>query len=321
MIGVSEQRAKWGRAAVAVIGLAALASCDLFPDPGPNPRARPADLDTSAQVLEPSRRSKDLQEYYARVLRNFLAQDLARTDGGGVDTPYTSADVSRNFERIAFYNEFEVGRGLTRASDTPVPLIKWTGPVRVAVEFGKHTSLAQRENDPDMIAGYVRRLSKITGHPVTMSERNANFHVLVAGIDDMDDTIARFRELEPNLGESSINILKTLDRKTTCLVITFAETETSSAINKGIALIRAELPDVMRKACVHEEMAQGMGLRNDSAKARPSIFNDDEEFAFLTTHDEELLRLLYHPNLKPGMSLGQARPLIKRILDGNPGQI
>ena len=65
----------------------------------------------------------------------------------------------------------------------------------------------------------------------------------------------------------------------------------------------------------------GLGLGNDSDTARPSIFNDDEEFALLTTHDEELLRLLYHPNLTPGMTLEQARPLISRILAGDPGQI
>ena len=89
--------------------------------------------------------------------------------------------------------------------------------------------------------------------------------------------------------------------------------------NMAIALIRSEQPDLMRQSCIHEELAQGLGLGNDSAVARPSIFNDDEEFALLTSHDEELLRLLYHPSLKPGMSLGQARPVIQRILADTPG--
>jgi hypothetical protein len=69
----------------------------------------------------------------------------------------------------------------------------------------------------------------------------------------------------------------------------------------------------MRLSCVHEELAQGLGLSNDSPLARPSIFNDDEEFATLTSHDELLLKMLYDPRLKSGMSLPEARPTIKQI--------
>ncbi|MEM7596666.1 MAG: DUF2927 domain-containing protein [Pseudomonadota bacterium] len=309
------------RAGSVLAGLLLLASCDLFPEPGPNPQARPADLDTSARVAEPSARSIELQQYYARLQRSFQTRGLSRTDGGGFDTPYTNADVARNFERIAFFDEFEVGQGLKRASGEPGRMAKWTGPVRIAVEFGAHTTLEQREVIPGLVAGYAQRLSRITGHPISTTSANANMHVLVAGIDDKDDTIARFRELEPNLSEASINIVRNLSRKTLCFVVTFSEPAAESKIYKGIVLIRAELPEPMVQGCVHEELAQGLGLRNDSAQARPSIFNDDEEFALLTSHDEELLRLLYHPSLKPGMTLNQARPLIKRILEGQPGQI
>jgi hypothetical protein len=42
-----------------------------------------------------------------------------------------------------------------------------------------------------------------------------------------------------------------------------------------------------------------MGLANDSRQARPSIFNDDQEFALLTGHDELLLTILYDPACAP----------------------
>ena len=77
--------------------------------------------------------------------------------------------------------------------------------------------------------------------------------------------------------------------------------------------MRAEQPELMRRSCVHEEMAQGMGLANDSPRARPSIFNDDDEFALLTTHDELLLGLLYDPALRPGMGIDEARPILRRL--------
>ncbi|MGK7754127.1 DUF2927 domain-containing protein [Roseovarius sp. C03] len=49
--------------------------------------------------------------------------------------------------------------------------------------------------------------------------------------------------------------------------------------------------------------------------ARPSIFNDDEEFALLTTHDEMLLEALYNPALNPGMGLEEARPILRRLFE------
>ncbi len=69
----------------------------------------------------------------------------------------------------------------------------------------------------------------------------------------------------------------------------------------------------MRSACIHEELAQGMGLANDSPGARPSIFNDDEEFALLTTHDELLLRMLYDTRLQTGMEPSVAAPIARQI--------
>ncbi len=80
-----------------------------------------------------------------------------------------------------------------------------------------------------------------------------------------------------------------------------------------MAVIRAENPGLLRLSCIHEELAQGLGLANDSPTARPSIFNDDEEFALLTTHDELLLRILYDRRLSPGMEAETARPVVNTI--------
>ncbi|MEL7179999.1 MAG: DUF2927 domain-containing protein, partial [Pseudomonadota bacterium] len=47
--------------------------------------------------------------------------------------------------------------------------------------------------------------------------------------------------------------------------------------------------------------------------ARPSIFNDDDEFALLTTHDELLLRMLYDARLQTGMDPAIAAPIARQI--------
>ena len=54
-------------------------------------------------------------------------------------------------------------------------------------------------------------------------------------------------------------------------------------------------------------------LANDSRNARPSIFNDDDEFSLLTNHDELLLKMLYDPRLEPGMTAREAEPITRII--------
>ena len=60
-------------------------------------------------------------------------------------------------------------------------------------------------------------------------------------------------------------------------------------------------------------MAQTLGLSNDSHLARPSIFNDDDEFATLTEFDEILLKILYDERLEIGMTLRNSSEILRTI--------
>ena len=69
----------------------------------------------------------------------------------------------------------------------------------------------------------------------------------------------------------------------------------------------------MRIACFHEEIAQSLGLTNDSHLARPSIFNDDDEFATLTKLDKILLQILYDNRLYSGVSRQNSSKIVRKI--------
>lgn len=302
-----------------VWGLAALTACTAPPPssgPQTDPQPRPAAPGARPPAAhEPSGTSRALSQYYARLENNLLAQGLLRTDGGGVDTPYSDTDLLRNFEQIAFYDEYARDRGLQRSDGRPGGLRKWTGPVRMNVEFGASVSPAQRAADNASVSRYAARLAQITGHPITAGVgTGANFHVLIMGEDDRAQAIARIRALVPDINPSSLALFNDLPRSIHCLVLAFSGPKDDHTYRRAIAFIRAEHPDLMRRSCVHEELAQGLGLANDSPRARPSIFNDDDEFALLTSHDEELLRLLYSPELTPGMHADTARPILIRLI-------
>ena len=310
--------------ATALALMAGLGACIGPQTPEVSPRLRPAGLAKPAAratgPVEPSEASRQLRAYYQRVQSDLLAQGLLRQDGGGVDTPFSTRDLVRNFERIALYDEYARGAGLRTAPNAPSFLRRWSGPVRVGVEFGASVAAEQQARDRQIVGNYTARLARLTGHSITVSSpSSANFNVLVVGEDDRGQALARIRQLVPNISDNSLDIFRNLPRSIHCLVVAFSGEGSDYDYRRAIAFIRAEHPDLMRRSCFHEEIAQGLGLANDSPQARPSIFNDDDEFALLTTHDEMLLKILYDPRLRPGMTPDQARPIVSEIAAGLNG--
>lgn len=307
---------RWGVAACAAF----LASCAVEPPVTPvkKPQARPAVVAPPPVVAKPtSQESARLRQYFNQVERAQRSQGLLRVDGGGSDTPFTADMLARNFEQIAFFNEYDgnfSGRG--GAS----PLRRWSAPVRMKVIFGQGVPPSQRTSDRNAVNSYARRLARVTGHPVA-TKGAPNFIVIIASEDDRAETLAQAAASVPGISTSSLVAFQNMRRDTYCAVAAFAGGADDTTYTAAVAVIRAENPDLLRLSCIHEELAQGLGLANDSPAARPSIFNDDDEFALLTDHDELLLKMLYDPRLHIGMNAKDAAHLtriIARELTGGP---
>lgn len=265
---------------------------------------------TAQSAPLPSDASLALERYYAQLQASLMSRGLLRRDRGGPDTPFTDAMLARNFRTIALGEEYTRGGGLTPARGGEARVKKWASPIRVNIEFGDLVPQQQRAWDRRKTRSFAARLAQITGHPISMSETNPNYHVIFATHDDLPNTAQRIRELVPDINLESLNVVRHMPRSIHCLVMAFARDNESYEYDTAIAVIRAEHPDLLRLSCIHEELAQGLGVGNDSPGARPSIFNDDDEFALLTRHDEMLLKVLYDPRLRPGMDADQAMPIV-----------
>ena len=299
----------------------ALSACETqSPRKSLAPQVRPAGLAPATPPV-PSAASQDLARYYRAVQNDLLTQGLLRTDGGGPDTPYSAEDLARNFEEIAFFSEYaQLSPSSPRSRGGPGQLSRWSGPVRIGLEFGGSLPPDKRTRDENAVVQYAGRLARLTGHPISAGRGTPNFHVFVAGEDDRAFVQTRLKELVPTLSDEALALFANPPRSFYCLVVPLANPERSQDYAGAVALIRAEHPDLVRLSCIHEEIAQGLGLPNDSPRARPSIFNDDDEFALLTSHDEKLLKMLYDPRLTPGMSAGEARPIVRALAAEAMGQ-
>jgi hypothetical protein len=250
---------------------------------------------------------------YRRAERRLLAQGLLRTDGGGPDTRFDAEDLARNFERIALFSEYVQVSGRYVAQQSRAQLRRWEEPVRMQLHFGASVDPATRAADTRAVRGFAARLERLTDHPVSVVPSGGNYHVFVVSVDEQRGLGRALEELELGLSAGTIAEITNLPRSAYCAVYASSDVDRPNAYVSAVALIRSEHPDLMRLSCYHEELAQGMGLPNDSPRARPSIFNDDEEFALLTTQDELLLRMLYDPALEPGMTAAEARPIVRRL--------
>ena len=288
-------------------GLLALSACTNaeLPAPSSGPLSRPLNT-PSAVPAEQSEVSKDLERYYLRVQNNLLARGLLRVDGGGPDVPFTARNLTENFAAIALSEELRVENGRVLPGKALIRLRRWTEPIRFGIHFGDTVSEEQREADRGFIAAYVQRLARITGHPMSVAERNTNFDIIILHEDQRLAVGPLLQRAGVTPSRGMIDAIAGMSRNDYCAVLT-EDRGSDGIITNALSIVRAEHAGTLRRMCFHEEIAQGLGLFNDSPRARPSIFNDDEEFARLTTHDEMLLRILYDPRMRPGMSTAEAR--------------
>ncbi|MGB3406790.1 MAG: DUF2927 domain-containing protein [Jannaschia sp.] len=294
-----------------------LPSCGAVPpdavDASAVPVARPA---IQATDPTPSPESQSAALFYRRLEARLVAEGLLRRDGGGPDTAFGPVELARNFERVALFSEYVQVGGRYVAQQSRAQLRRWSVPVRLQLHFGASVDAATRAEDTQRVRSYVGRLSRISGHPMSVVASGGNYHVFVVNIDEQRALGPAISAAEPGLAPSTVREITSLGRSTYCAVYASSTAAKPNTYVSAVALIRSEHPDLMRLACYHEEIAQGLGLANDSPSARPSIFNDDEEFALLTRHDELLLRMLYDPRLRTGMSADEARPIVQQIAAG-----
>lgn len=293
--------------ALVALSMLGFAGCDLLKSPAARLSDAPS-LAAPTAAAPPSAESEALRAYYARVQSGLLDQGLLRTDGGSHDAPFTDRILAENFIKIAAFDEYTATANGPIQSESPSTIRRWETPVRIGLRFGASVSADKRAADTARIAALIAQLARATRHPIRLDNTNPNFTVHIVNEDERRALGPTISAALPGLTGPELAGITNMPRATYCLVYAQSAGD-SSVYTRAFAVIRAEHPDLLRLSCFHEEIAQGLGLANDSPRARASIFNDNEEFALLTPQDELMLRMLYDPRLTTGMTADQARPI------------
>ena len=250
---------------------------------------------------------------FARIDADLRAAGKLRADRNPRDAPFDAGDLLENFARIGFGSEFAIvgGRYVALGRDETAPLTRWAGPVRYTL-VGDHDA-----EDAAEVRAFAGRLADATGLEIGPGARAPNLLIFFLEPEGRARLAESFRaapEYRPllDLFEAWAD-----DPAWPCAAEFYyrpAGDPDAYEIHFAAIYIRAEVSGLSRRSCIEEEMAQTMGLARDDPEVRPSIFNDDEEFALMTGHDTALLRLLYDPRLSPGMTAAEALPVARRIL-------
>lgn len=254
-----------------------------------------------------------LRKYYNRLEERKLSLGLLRQDGGGTDTPFDAEDIVEAFEQLAFYNEYKIGENQLLPNTDMVNLGKWNSNINISMRFGNSVAAKQKDKDLLEIHNLLFILSEATKHKIKISNKNINMYIVVGNQKEVAELTSKIGAKLPEFDPKRIPIITKLPKDIHCLAMTSMSAEPNSEIKSALIIIRSELPKLMRIACFHEEIAQSLGLTNDSHLARPSIFNDDDEFATLTKLDKILLQILYDNRLNSGISKQNSSQLVRQI--------
>lgn len=227
-------------------------------------------------------------------------------DGAHACVELDDERIVRNFDIVAL-----------RREHAPLPdprITKWLRPLRIHVVEEVPVGRPVRED----LDRHMERLHRLTGLAMSRvgSEREANFLVVFTRRDRYRHHIERF------LSPAQSHLVSRMERAN-CMGA-FTNRKDTAEIIRGVTVIPVDSARMrgLLYRCIVEETTQLLGLPNDSDDVYPSIFNDRSRLHDLTWHDELLIRLLYHPEMRVGLrreeALAVARRLVPRLRSASP---
>lgn len=67
------------------------------------------------------------------------------------------------------------------------------------------------------------------------------------------------------------------------------------------------------QAAIAQELTQVLGLPNDIDGPDGTVFSSRSARETLSATDEQMVRILYDPRLRPGMTRAEAMPIVREI--------
>lgn len=192
------------------------------------------------------------------------------------------------FFKVVFGLEYGKGHGDSQR------VKKYVDPIRFhVVNLGQVDRTATVER---FVASLPEKVGGIRSQLVH-DRQSANFTILL--VDRHDFAAAVSRELRAD----------SIAMNARCLV---GVRTRNGRILSSTAVIVVDDPYLFQR-CMVEEILQGLGPMNDNSTLDDSVFNDSSRHTEFTSFDLALMRVLYHPAIRPGMTGSEVHQLLPRV--------
>ncbi|MEM7212674.1 MAG: DUF2927 domain-containing protein [Pseudomonadota bacterium] len=248
-------------------------------------------------------------EAYSRLTDDLLSKGHLRVDTAPKDAPFDTVGLARSFRDVTFNYEFHFDGDRIVDEQLEKPLKRWRGVIRYKLTGDAYTPADEAE-----IADLTARIGDLTGLWFIQTEQAHDMLISIASPQGRAQVSDYLADRGMPVYRQRYDIWRRTPQWMCGATLSASHADPGRLVFAHVFL-RAELSGLLRRACLQEEIIQSLGLTNDSDDARPSIFNDDQEFAVMTDHDELLLRVLYDPRLRTGMTVEQAMPIAQEIFE------
>ncbi len=197
---------------------------------------------------------------------------------------------------------------------------KWTQPLRVAIrsfeenliekdgrEILRLKQVKVKKPHLKFIKKHLNNLIKATKLKTEDSKKTGeppNF---------MINFVPRRQMGNPYLAKANPKLLKRLASEGGCYFLVWAD-RTAGRIKKAVIVVNSERLLIRINHCLLEEMTQALGLPNDSNRIEKSIFSDRSRRTDLTRTDLIVLKTLYDPRMKAGLTRAEALAVASEII-------
>jgi len=190
---------------------------------------------------------------------------------------------------ITYFNEVCLDSEFVNGGD-PSLIQKWMEPIYYIIE-GTCT-----DKDIEVLNRFVGWLNKIEGFPgisQTADQGKCNMRIYFC---DANEILQR-------LGQDFENV----DGGVTYWYM-------NNAIYNAIICYRKDVSQQLRNSVILEEIYNGLGPVQDTNLREDSlIYQGFSQPQWLTEVDELIMKLLYHPDIKPGMNAQQCEKIIRQL--------
>lgn len=210
-------------------------------------------------------------------------------------TAFTDAEIIDGFLKTAFGAEYHLAGRVDR-------IRKFDMPVRV------HASSKGRPDRRPQLARIVADIAKRVQHlNIAMADSGADANVSVSLVRDRD----LGRTLSSFYGAARAReIVSSLDPQ--CLS-GFRKNE-NYGIEHSDVILTVDNGDLVFLDCAYEELLQSLGPINDTRTVPWTMFNDDVQMGFFGVYDQYLMNILYHPQIRPGMTVQEVNAVLPQVL-------